>query len=511
MELTIRQMIGQKTILGFCGTDLPKDFEAFIREYQVGNVILFQRNVESAEQLRRLCEKIRRVIIEATGFPPFIVIDQEGGLVSRLPADAVNVPSAMALGATGDTQNAWEAAQIIARQMRGLGPNFTMAPVLDVNSNPNNPVIGARSYSDDPHQVAAFGEAVVKGYAGTGVLCCGKHFPGHGDTSVDSHVGLPCVEKTEEELEQMELIPFRRAIEAGIPAIMSSHILFPRIEPDPIPGTMSRRIITGLLKEKLGFKGLVFTDCLEMQAIQKYYGTPRGMVEAIRAGVDMAEISSTFSLQCEAVRYTNEMAESGELDLDEIRASVEKILAFKEQLAAFPMDASLCDQPQDREKVGRMAQEALCLYKGTPFRTTKKTFFCGCADYRTMGAANLIASVAPFAEYMTARLGGAGATTAKDPSQEEIQKVAAQAAQYDQIVFATCNAHLYPGQLELAKTLAACGKPLMIVTTRNPYDLPKLPECACQIAAFDYTKDSFEALIQVFQGGALTGTMPVRL
>ena len=305
MELTIRQMIGQKTILGFHGPDLPEDFEAFIREYQVGNVILFQRNVQSADQLYTLCQKIRRVILEATGFPPFIVIDQEGGLVSRIPPDAVNVPSAMALGATGNPENAFEAAKITARQLRGLGPNFTMAPVLDVNSNADNPVIGVRSYGDDPRLVAVFGEAAVRGYEDSGVLCCGKHFPGHGDTSVDSHVGLPCVDKTVEELEKMELIPFRRAIEAGIPAIMSTHILFPKIEPDKVPGTMSRKIITGLLKERLGFQGLVFTDCLEMNAIQKFYGTAKGMVEAFRAGVDLAEISSTFSLECDAVRYAN--------------------------------------------------------------------------------------------------------------------------------------------------------------------------------------------------------------
>ena len=511
MELTIRQMIGQKTILGFHGPDLPEDFEAFIREYQVGHVILFQRNVQSADQLYTLCQKIRRVILEATGFPPFIVIDQEGGLVSRIPPDAVNVPSAMALGATGNPENAFEAAKITARQLRGLGPNFTMAPVLDVNSNADNPVIGVRSYGDDPRLVAVFGEAAVRGYEDSGVLCCGKHFPGHGDTSVDSHVGLPCVDKTVEELEKMELIPFRRAIEAGIPAIMSTHILFPKIEPDKVPGTMSRKIITGLLKERLGFQGLVFTDCLEMNAIQEFYGAAKGMVEAFRAGVDLAEISSTFSLECDAVRYANEVAEQGGLDMDEMRASVKKILAFKEKLADYPLERSLCNQPKDREASRKMARQALCMYDGTPFAVTEKTFFCGCADYRTTEAANLIACVEPFAEYMTKHFGGGGMTTGKNPQDEEVHKIVNEASRWDNIVLATCNAHLYTGQLELAKALAATGKPLMIVTTRNPYDLPKLPACACKIAAFDYTKDCFDALIDVFQGAPLTGTMPVSL
>ncbi len=511
MDMTLRQMIGQKTILGFHGLEMPQDFIDFIREYQIGNVILFQRNIQSAQQLRKLCQQIREVITDACGYPPFIVIDQEGGMVSRIPADAVNVPSAMALGATGDPENGFRAAQITARQLRGLGPNFTMAPVLDVNTNGDNPVIGARSYGDDPMKVAQFGEAVVRGYDGSGIFCCGKHFPGHGDTSVDSHVGLPCIEKTAEELEQSELIPFRRAIEAGIPAIMSSHILFPNIEKERIPGTMSRKIITGLLKEKLGFRGLIFTDCLEMQAIQKYYGTARGMAEAFRAGVDLAEISSTFTLEQEAVRYVNDEAERGAFDLEEFRESAEKILAMKKQLAAYPVDAQLCNRPEDRHLSAEMARQAISCYSGTAFQVTDRTFYCGCADYRTTEAANRIACVEPFAEYMQQHMGGGAMVTGKNPEDAEIMAAAAQAQNWDNIVLAVCNAHLHPGQIRLANALAELGKPMMVVTTRNPYDLPKLPKCSCLISAFDYTEDSFQALTEVFRGGEMTGKIPVKL
>ena len=511
MELTLKQMIGQKIILGFHGLDLPEEFEELIRKYQIGNVILFQRNIQSDRQLRSLCAKIRKVVLESCGYLPFIVIDQEGGMVSRIPPEAVNVPSAMALGATGDPHNGFLAAGITARQLRGLGPNFTMAPVLDVNSNPENPVIGARSYGDDPEMVARFGEEVVRGYCGTGILCCGKHFPGHGDTAVDSHLGLPCIDKTVEELEQAELIPFRRAIEAGIPAIMSSHILFPRIEPGNVPGTMSRRIITGLLRERLGFQGLIFSDCLEMNAIQKFYGTSRGMVEAFKAGVDLAEISSTFSLEVDAVQRANEAAEQGELDLEELHASVERILAFKEKLAEYPLDEELSGRPEDRRQARALARKAICCYGGTPFKPTEKTLFCGCGDYRTTEAANKIACVAPFPEYMSKRLGGGCWITDKNPQPEQISQVAEMTEKWDSIVLAVCNAHLFPGQLELAEALAKTGKPLTIVTTRNPYDLPRLPGCACRIAAFDYTEDCFESLIEVLQGGEMTGKMPVKL
>ena len=225
--MTLTQMLGQKLVFGFHGTSLTPEFKALIRKYKIGNVILFLRNVESADQLRRLCDEIRALILEETGYPPFIIIDQEGGMVSRLPKDAVNVPGAMALAATGNPENARLASEITIRQLKGLGANFNMAPVLDVNSNANNPVIGVRSFGDDPEAVAAFGCASLAPYRGSGVLCCAKHFPGHGDTAVDSHLGLPRVDKTEQELEALELIPFRRAIAQGVPAIMMSHVLFP--------------------------------------------------------------------------------------------------------------------------------------------------------------------------------------------------------------------------------------------------------------------------------------------
>ena len=511
MELTLKQMLGQKIILGFHGTELPEDFKALIRQYRIGNVILFQRNVESADQLRKLCGEIRQVVLEACGFLPFIVIDQEGGMVSRLPYDAVNIPSAMALGAAGDPENAALGAKITARQLRGLGPNFNMAPVLDVNTNPRNPVIGIRSYGDDPQKVAGFAEAVVKAYEGTGIFCCGKHFPGHGDTAVDSHLGLPTVNKTMEELEKAELIPFHRAIAAGIPAIMSSHILFPNIEPDNVPCTMSRRIITGLLKEKLGFRGLVFSDCLEMQAIQKYYGTSKGMAAAFRAGIDLAEISCTFSLEADAVRYVNEAAERGEFDLEEIRASAEKIIAFKKQLEDFPLEKQLCNRQEDRELVEKMARQAISLYDGSPFPVTDRTFYCGCADYRTTEAANSSACVEPFPRYMQKHLGGGAMVTDKNPGEAQIREAAAMAKEYDTIVLSTCNAHLFEGQLALARALAETGKPMMAVTTRNPYDLPLLPECACRISAYDYTESSFQALVRVLKGEKITGTIPVKL
>ena len=510
MEMTVKQMLGQKIIFGFHGTELSEEFRELIREYKIGNVILFLRNVVSADQLRRLCGEIQAFILEVTGYPAFIVIDQEGGLVSRLPEDAVTVPCAMAVSATDKPENARTAAEITIRQLQGLGANFNMAPVLDVNTNPANPVIGVRSFSDDPQRAAEFGKATVRAYADTGIFCCGKHFPGHGDTSVDSHLGLPRVDKTLEELEQAELIPFRRCIDAGIHAIMSSHILFPNIEKENVPGTMSRTIITDLLKNRLGFRGLVFSDCMEMSAIQKYYGTAAGMVAAFKAGVDLAEISKTTELMWDAARAVNEAAERGEFDMEEIHQSVEKILAYKAKLAVKPVPER-CDLPQDRAMAQELSRQAITCVSGSVPVLGEDTLFCGCGNFRASQAGNPEEQMRSFPEHMAAAFGGKAVVVTRNPDEEEIRAAVAAADGCGRIVLGTINAHLSPGQLQLAKALAETGKEMTVVALRNPYDLPLLPDCVCKIAAYDYAAPCFRALEEVFRGGSATGRLPVKL
>ncbi|HIT33946.1 MAG TPA: glycoside hydrolase family 3 protein [Candidatus Faecousia intestinigallinarum] len=511
MEMTIREMLGQKLAFGFHGTALPQEFIDLLREYKVGNVILFLRNIESAAQMRRLCREIQELIQAETGHPAFIIIDQEGGMVSRLPADAVNVPCAMALAATGKVKNVEKAAQITIRQLRGLGANFNMAPDLDVNNNPQNPVIGIRSFGDDPEQVARLGAASANAYRDSGVLCCGKHFPGHGDTAVDSHLGIPRLDKTLEALERLELIPFRQAVENGIHSIMISHVMFPSIMEEAVPSTMSRQIVTGLLKEKMGYQGLVLTDCMEMGAIQAHYGTPNGVVAAIRAGVDIAEISSSLDLERASAQALNAAAEQGELDLAELRASVEKILAYKRQVAAYPVEEALCNRPEDRAEAERMAMEALTCCAGEAPLLDADTFFVGCADYRVSGAANENGYAATFPAYMAQEFGGGYLVTDKNPASEEIAAAVAQARQYSRVVLGTCNAHLFPGQIALAEALVSTGRPVTVAALRNPYDIPLLPACQCKIAAYDYALPAFKALCRVFRGEAMTGMLPVKL
>lgn len=508
--MDLHAIIGQRLVFGFQGPALTESFRQLVRQYKIGNVILFRHNVVDNAQLRALCADIQQLVQSETGHPAFITIDQEGGMVSRLGADAVVTPGNMAVAATGDPVSARIAAQITARQLRGLGVNLNLAPVLDVNSNARNPVIGVRSFGDDPTRVADFAREAVLGYQNENVCCCGKHFPGHGDTAVDSHIGLPCVGKDLPALEACELLPFRAAIKGGIPAIMSSHILFPRLEPDGVPATMSRRIMHDLLRGQLGFDGLILSDCMCMDAIQRHYGTPQGALAAMNAGVDLVFVSSNETLQRETAEYLRAAAQEGRLDETQAQASMERILRAKERYAFTSAQPELVGLIPDREAAEWMLRRAITHVSGPLFQPDERTFFCGPEDYRASLAGNAASAMEAAPLLLRRCYGGGAAVCGKDPDEDEIARLTAQAADYDSILLLTCNGHLFPGQIALARALHALSKPMMAAALRNPYDLPLLPDIG-KIAVYDYFPAALRALIAALDSGHFYGRLPVHL
>lgn len=327
--MTDLERIGQRLVTGFPGTALTPELVQVVKKYKIGNIILFRENIASADQLRTLCADLQTLIRSETGHDAFIMIDQEGGAVTRLPESCINVPGSMALAATGDPETTYLAGKLTGEELRSLGVNFNLAPSVDVNCNPANPIIGVRSYGDTPATVAKYAAGMIRGLQDGGVLCLAKHFPGHGDTSLDSHLTLPCVDKPRDELERMELAPFRAAIADGVPAIMTAHILFPALDDSGVPATMSRRIVTGLLRGEMSFTGLVTSDCMEMQAVQKFFGSVNGVLAAMNAGVDLVLLSHTTLLSGEAAKAAAEALQSGKLDRKEMEESVDRILAAK--------------------------------------------------------------------------------------------------------------------------------------------------------------------------------------
>jgi beta-N-acetylhexosaminidase len=295
--------------VGFDGPRLPDGFLPLL-DRGVGTVILFRRNIESAQQVQSLCAEVKR---RAKDSELLICMDQEGGRVKRLGGGTfTDVPSARAIGRANDTNLARKIGDLLARELRAVNCDWDLAPVIDVDTNPKNPVIADRSLSSDPQLVADLGAAIVEGLQTGGVAACGKHFPGHGDTWQDSHFVLPALDHDMDRLTQVELKPFESAIKAGLATIMTSHILFPKIDPE-LPATMSRPILQGILRKRLGFGGLIVSDDLEMKAIADNYGIEQVIVRGASAGVDLFFICHDLALQHEAIDLLIRAVERGQV------------------------------------------------------------------------------------------------------------------------------------------------------------------------------------------------------
>ena len=515
MNLTLREKIGQRLVVGFPGIKIDNELEELIREYKISNIILFKNNIESGPQLKKLCKDLQSLIKKHTGRGAFIAIDQEGGMVTRLEKDSVNIPGAMAIAATGKPEYAYQAGKITGQQLNRLGINFNLAPVVDINCNMDNPVIGVRSYGDCPNKVAEYAVAMTRGLLEGGVMSAAKHFPGHGDTNVDSHLGLPQINKTLEELQKGELVPFKAVIEAGVPAIMTAHILFPELESNQLPATMSKKIIKDLLKEQMGYKGLVLSDCMEMQAIQKFYGTVEGVKLAMMAGVDLIFISHTAKLVKEASDALLEAFQIGELSIEEMDLSIEKILCCKEKFADNFDTEIKFDEKAGKEYAYQLLKESI-----TPVQMPTKSFpklgdnplFIGSLPFRSTNVSNINDDTLNFPKFMANRFGGQGTIISANPAEKEIEKVLKEAKIYSSVVIGTYNGHLYEGQLELVRKAAMKNTNVIVIALRNPYDLRNLPESVYGIAIYEYTLNSFIALTELFEKPyELNGVLPVMM
>lgn len=282
MPSALRREIGQLLFAGFRGQTLPIELIALAREFQLGGIILFARNISEPEQVAELAFDAARLLPD---LPLWVSIDQEGGRVARLKAPFTEWPPMAAIGRSGDVELAARFARALAAELRAVGITLDFAPVLDVHTNVSNPVIGDRALSEDANEAATLGAAIIRGLQSGGVAACGKHFPGHGDTGSDSHLELPLVEHPIARLRDVELKPFRAAIEAQVATIMTAHLFMPALDEER-PATLSRRIVSGLLREELKFPGVILTDDLEMKAITHSYAVPKAAVLAVEAGCD---------------------------------------------------------------------------------------------------------------------------------------------------------------------------------------------------------------------------------
>ncbi|KAF4635568.1 hypothetical protein G7Y89_g2509 [Cudoniella acicularis] len=340
-EEELRAKVGQLFIVGFHGHVPSEDIKTLITTHKIGTVILFQRNVQSETQLLSLTNSLQEIAKSAGHSQDlFIAIDQENGLITRIKSPiAAQLPGSMALGATKDTSNAYKVALATAETLKKFGINMNYAPIADVNSEPKNPVIGVRSVSDDPEAVGRFVSGQIKGLREGGIVPCVKHFPGHGDTAVDSHYGLPVISKSKAMINACELIPFRRATAENVDAVMTAHIVMSGIEgpsmdhneeSKKLPASLNPSAIQ-ILRNEMQYKGLIISDCLEMDGVRAPYGTEKAAVMALKAGTDCVMICHTMAAQVGAIELVLKAVKSGELFQQAIQASVDRISRLKSQ------------------------------------------------------------------------------------------------------------------------------------------------------------------------------------
>ena len=330
-NLSLAEKVGQLFMVGIEGTEVTPALAAWMATYGWGGVIIFGRNVESPAQLLFLTQGLQAAAQARGHLPLLIAVDQEGGRVARLKAPFTAFPSAARVGQIGSELLADEVGRILATELRAVGINMDMAPVLDVLTNPANTVVGDRAFGTDPHCVARQGVACMRGMHAAGVLAVGKHFPGHGDTRLDSHVALPVSERTAAQLQACELLPFQEAIAAGLQAIMTAHVIYKAWDPHQ-PATLSSSILSGILREEMRFPGVIISDDLEMAAVSETLPWEEVPLRALSAGVDLLLFYHHRQRQEQAYARVFSAMQRGELPEALVDRAVARVQACKARL-----------------------------------------------------------------------------------------------------------------------------------------------------------------------------------
>lgn len=508
-DFTIERKVGQLFQVGFQGTEPGEDIRELVREYHVGGVIYFGRNVQTPQQTATLSASLQSLAMESTGVPLLVSTDQEGGNVTRIPF-GTTPPGGMAVGATADPGLASDLGAAIGAELRALGINMNFAPVVDVNVDPANPVIGSRSYGSNPDSVAELGAATATALQDAGVVACAKHFPGHGDTAVDSHHGLPVVDQDRDRLESVELPPFQAAIRAGVDAIMTAHVHFPAFEPDgDVPATLSESVLTGLLREELGHDGLVVTDCMEMDAIADRVGTVDGAVRAVAAGADAVLVSHTPSLQKQAIDAVVEAVRRGEIPETRIDEAVHRVLRLKHERVDPGIGPNI-DDAMERvvETSRRVARAAVTLLRDE-------------ADWIPVGTDGVVLWEFGIGQVTPAEDDRGYATIVADLLRDRGYDVRRHAFGGDtegpavrdgEAVLVVTGGSVRVDERRAVRKGIADGAPVVVMAVSDPYDLQAFPEAPTVLTTYDYSRPMLEAGVDVLTGREPPrGTLPVEL
>lgn len=499
--MTAEEKAGALFIVPISGTALSEKERARMERCHFTNVILFARNIGTREEVRALTGQIRAFSEQRSGLPAIIGIDQEGGTVTRLDGVGSSFPPAMAMAAGNDADAVRRAGEITGEELAWFGINMDFAPDADLNTNPANPVIGVRSFGDDPDAAADMICAFAQGLQEGGVLATVKHFPGHGDTQTDSHKGLPVVEKTLDQLAACELIPFRRAIEAGVDAVMTTHILFPKIEADGVPATMSDAILTGLLRETLGFDGMIVTDSMEMAAIAEHYGVEAGTVAAVRAGADLIIAPSDAAKQESAYEAVLQAVRTGEISGERLDAAARSVVLARLRIAARESAVRTPDFAANAEEAVRCAVRSATLLSGDWRAPSGRVLVLSPEGKRVS-----VSGGGSFGAACAQRLAFDQMTVDSSPTQAQIDSAVQKAGRYDAVLIAATGS----GCAKLAAAVGQKNAAVSVFLFGSPYAAARYAGAASVVCFYDYSSTTVEGAVRMLEeGGAPSGTLPV--
>ncbi|HET7142566.1 MAG TPA: glycoside hydrolase family 3 N-terminal domain-containing protein [Anaerolineales bacterium] len=520
--MNLEQRVGQKLLLAFeCKVLRSEVIDAFQKYLPCGVTLFRPFNIDNPSQTRALTDSFQRLARELHLPPLLIATDQEGGQLMSI-GDGTPLPGNMALGAAHSTELARRAGEVLGRELSALGINVNYAPCADVNINPNNPVVGIRSFGEDPDLVGELAAALIKGMQSQGVAATTKHFPGHGDTASDSHHGLPTVPHQLDRLHTVEFPPFKAAIQADTKLVMTAHLGIPSIDgADAPPATMSRNILTSLLRHELGFKGVIITDALDMHAIRQGDMLGVDAVRAVNAGADLLLVMSVPADHKRVYESLLQAARTSQLNLTELDESLERIHSLKEWLGSQPPapDLSVIQCAQHMQVANEIAEKSITLVR----------------DHANLLPISLkpeqcIAVIVPTPEdltpadtssYITPKLADSlreyhslvdEFIISYKPDKKEIASVLAKTCDYDFIVIGTINAFNQEGQAILVREVQKFNIPMIVVALRLPYDLVAFPKVPTYLCTYGILEPSMRALAKaVFGHREVTGRLPVSI
>lgn len=520
MEEKVGQLIMAVTHPPYNAPDQMPDEKTkqLIQEYGIGSVIIY--NKRNPEVMANYTNQLQKWASETRlGVPLLISADLEYGTTHNIKEGTTAFPRQMGIGATRNLRDAQSVARVTAAEAKAMGIHWNFSPVADVNTNPNNPVIGVRSFGENTELVSKMTSTMVRTYQKNGIIASAKHFPGHGDTDFDSHLGLSAVTYDRETLNKVHLPPFQAAIDAGVESIMTSHVIIKAIDPE-LPATLSYKVLTGLLRNEMGYDGIIVTDAMDMYAIAKNWGTGEAAVMSIKAGADVVMATGSFEDQIETYQYLLKAVKGGEISEKRLNESVRRILTIKFKYHLFSnrfvnpeKAAKISNNPHHKALAEKVSLDSITLVKNNgvlPINASSNQHFLVAGVIETQEIKKLI-------EEKGVNVTSWQSST-KNPSDEEIQQAVNLSKTVDNIIVLTYSQSSLPeGQIKLVNSLIATGKPVIALSLGLPYDIKHFSDVHAYIATYaidrwqSISPTAIKAAVNVLFGAQPGGKLPVTI